>query len=158
MLTENSIRINGEAARVFELAADVLRWPQILPHYRWVKLISQEGRRRVVEMAAQRDGIPVKWTSVQEPIPEERRILFTHVKGPTTGMEVEWSMREEMVQGAPLVLVTIRHLFVPPWPIVGGVLAKHVVGRFFVHNIAGKTLARIKWLVESNGAARGENV
>src|SRR6266540_2123967 len=103
LMTENSITIKGEAGRIFDLAADVLSWPEILPHYRWVKLIGQEGRKRVVEMAAHRDGIPVKWTSIQEPIPEERRILFKHIKGPTTGMEVEWGMREEKGQNGPLV-------------------------------------------------------
>jgi uncharacterized membrane protein len=144
MFTENNITINAPIDRVFEVASDVLRWPDILPHYRWVKLISEDGRRRVVEMAAHRDGIPVKWTSIQEPIPEERRIIFRHIKGPTTGMYVEWTMREE----GGVVHVRITHEFSPPWPIVGRFIARHVVGGFFVHNIAGKTLATIKGIVE----------
>lgn len=146
MITENHIVMHAPIGRIFELASDVTRWPEILPHYRWVKLISEDGRKRVVEMAAHRDGIPVKWTSIQEPIPEEGRILFTHIKGPTTGMNVEWRMREEEDLG--FVLVSISHEFNPPWPVVGPFLAKHVVGRFFVHNIAGKTLKRIKEIVE----------
>jgi len=149
MLTENSIAIRGPIGRVFELAAEVTRWPEILPHYRWVTLISREGRRRVVEMAAHRDGIPVKWMSIQEPIPEENRILFTHIKGPTKGMFVEWTMREE----GGLVYVNITHEFNPPWPIVGPFIARYIVGGFFVHNIAGKTLARIKQIVEDENKA-----
>jgi ribosome-associated toxin RatA of RatAB toxin-antitoxin module len=82
MYAENHITIHGPIDRIFELAADVMDWPRILPHYRWVRLISQDGRRRTVEMAAHRDGIPVKWTSIQEPIAEERRILFTRRTGP----------------------------------------------------------------------------
>ena len=148
MRTVNDIVIDGPANRVFELAAEVTRWPEILPHYRWVKLISQDGRKRIVEMAAHRDGIPVKWTSIQEPIPEERRILFTHIKGPTRGMEVEWTMKEEDGPHGHAVHVRITHEFNPPWPLIGPFIARHVVGRFFIHNIANKTLGRIKRIVE----------
>jgi len=146
MHTENHITIQGPIDRVFELAAEVTRWPEILPHYRWVKLISQDGRRRVVEMAAHRDGIPVKWVSIQEPIPTEKRILFRHIGGPTRGMDVEWTMRDN----DGLVHVTINHEFKPVWPVIGP-LAEYIIGRFFVHNIAGKTLARIKQIVEEEG-------
>ena len=40
------------------------------------------------------------------------------------------------------------------WPLVGGVVADRVVVPFFVSNIAGKTLGRIKELAEA-GARRG---
>ena len=150
MLTDNHIIIRGQADRVFQLAADVLSWPEILPHYRWVRLISEEGGRRIVEMAAHRDGIPVRWTSIQEPIAEQRRILFRHIKGPTTGMEVEWTIREEKGTDGPVVHVTIRHRFDPPWPLIGEFIARNIVGKLFIHNIAGKTLAGIKQIVESD--------
>ena len=144
MLTENNIIINAPIEKIFDMAEDVLRWPDILPHYRWVKLISHGDGFRVVEMAAHRDGLPVKWTSIQEPVREKWRIIFRHVKGPTTGMYVEWNMRED-IDG---VHVRITHEFDPPWPLIGPFLAKHIVGGFFVHNIAGKTLATIKRLTE----------
>jgi len=144
MLTENYITISAPASRVFDLAADVLSWPGMLPHYRWVKLISEDGRKRVVEMAAHRDGIPVKWTSIQEPIPDALKIVFLHIKGPTRGMYVEWNINEE----GPLTHVRITHEFDPPWPLVGRFIARHIVGGFFVHNIAGKTLSRIKEVAE----------
>ncbi len=145
MYTQNHIIIDGPIDLVYKLASEVERWPEILPHYRWVKLISEDGTRRIVEMAAHRDGIPVKWTSVQELIPEERRILFRHIKGPTKGMEVEWSMHEE----GGVVLVKIMHEFEPAWPVVGPFIARRIIGGFFVHNIAGKTLSRIKQIVEN---------
>ena len=150
MQTENHIDIRGPIDRVYELAAEVLRWPEILPHYRWVRLIAKDGRRRTVEMAAHRDGIPVKWTAVQELVPEERRILFTHIGGPTRGMAVEWTMEE---RPGGVVHVRIWHGFTHPWPIVGPFIGEYIVGRFFVHNIAGKTLATIKKIVEGEKGA-----
>src|SRR5689334_21232576 len=42
----------GPLSRIVALAADVERWPQILPHYRWVTLLEGGGDRKVVEMVA----------------------------------------------------------------------------------------------------------
>lgn len=150
MNTENRIEIHGRADRVFELAAEVTRWPDILPHYRYVRQLNKDGRRRTVEMAAHRDGIPVRWTAVQTLIPEEKRILFRHIKGPTTGMDVEW-----VIEQAPggITKVRISHEFTHPWPVVGSFIGKYIVGWFFVHNIAGKTLATIKNIVEKEARA-----
>jgi ribosome-associated toxin RatA of RatAB toxin-antitoxin module len=148
MYTENRITINGPAAKVYELAEDVMRWPEILPHYRWVKLIRQEGDFRVVEMAARRDFIPVKWTSIQEPRPEQRCIIFRHLGGPTKGMYVEWDIWQEDTVSGPVTQVKIWHEFSPDWPVIGPFASKYIVGDFFVHYIAGKTLACIKRAVE----------
>jgi hypothetical protein len=49
--------------------------------------------------------------------------------------------------------VTIKHDFESDIPVIGPMLAKHVVGDFFVHNIAGKTLGRIKEIVEAEAGA-----
>ena len=147
MYTENSITIKGSADRVFEIASNVLSWPEILPHYRFVNLIREEGHRRVVEMAAHRDGIPVKWTSIIEPLEKEKRIHFWHIKGPSKGMFVEWIIREA---GGGYVSVRITHDLNPRDP-VSRFFAKYIIGKFFVHNIASKTLKIIKERVEKGG-------
>jgi ribosome-associated toxin RatA of RatAB toxin-antitoxin module len=86
MHLENTIEIQAAPDIIFRLAADIARWPELLPHYRWVRVLEQQGERKLVQMAAHRDGFPVRWTSIQEPRPEERRILFRHVGGITRGM------------------------------------------------------------------------
>lgn len=149
MRTENLVTIYGSVDRVFALAADVLHWPEIAPHYRQVRLLSCDGRSCVVEMSAHRDGIPVKWRSKQLTIPEERRILFRHISGPTAGMEVEWRMWEEQGRSGPATQVSVMHLFTAPCPLVGP------FGPFFVHDIAGKTLAALKRVVEGEAGAGG---
>ena len=141
MHSENALFIRAPAQRIYELAARVERWPEILPHYRWVRVLSGEGRRRVVEMAARRDFIPVWWCAEQQLFPEEPRIAFRHVRGITRGMEVEWLF--EPRDGG--TLVRIRHELRFPIPFV----AEAVIGPYFVSNVAGKTLARIKELAEA---------
>ena len=139
------VRMRADPDTIYALAAAVEDWPRILPHYRWVRVLRRDGRRRLVEMAASRDGIPVRWTAIQTLDPAERRIAFRHVRGVTRGMEVAWSL----VPGEHGVLVSIWHAFHPGWPLVPDALVSLVVGRFFVDNIASKTLERIKALAEA---------
>lgn len=146
METENSIAINAPAERIYDLAAHIERWPEILPHYRWVTLFRDDGRTRLAEMAATRDGFPVKWTSIEDLDPAHLRIRFRHVRGITRGMDVEWIIEP----GPRGVDVRIVHAFNPPWPRpLGPLFARYVVGDLFVHHIANKTLRRIKELAEA---------
>ena len=155
MHTKNEILIRAGAAEVYGLAAPVERWPEILPHYRWVRVLEDGGEgRRVVEMAALRNFIPVRWRAEQLLFPEVPRIVFRHVGGVTKGMEVEWVFTP---QDDGVVRVSILHDLehgLARWPLVGGVVADGVVAPFFVSNIAGKTLGRIKELAEAR-ARRG---
>jgi ribosome-associated toxin RatA of RatAB toxin-antitoxin module len=144
MHTENRIEIRGNAKRVFQMAAQVDKWPDILPHYRWVRVLQRKRRRTTVEMAARRGRIPVSWTAVQEVFPYER-ITYKHIKGFTTGMDVTWSFKpvQEGVQ------VVITHDFSLSWPLVGGFVSRYIVGALFVRPIASKTLHHIKLTAES---------
>ena len=46
MHTENSIVVDAPAARIYELGARIADWPTILPHYRWVHILRDEGAWR----------------------------------------------------------------------------------------------------------------
>jgi ribosome-associated toxin RatA of RatAB toxin-antitoxin module len=134
------IRMRAPAERIFALAADVEHWPQLLPHYRYVRrLPAQNGERRFA-MGARRGLIPLRWEAIQRPSPAERIIQFSHVGGVTRGMEVAW--RLEPVDGA--VEVSIEHQLKTRWPLLGRVVAS------FVEAVAGRTLRRIKTLAESD--------
>jgi len=139
------VTMRADPDRIFALAAAVEAWPRILPHYRSVRVLRQSGQRRLVEMAAHRDGFPVRWTAIQELFPAEHRITFRHVRGVTRGMEVAWTL----TPGDDGVLVAIWHRFAPGWPLVPDTLIRLLVGELFVENIAMKTLRRIKELAEA---------
>lgn len=146
MHTADTVTMNGDLDRIVELAADVERWPEILPHYRWVTLLEGGGDYKVVEMAARRERIPVKWRAIQKidrsgPIPI---INYRHIWGVTKGMDVDWTF----VQEGERIHVTITHDFAPPWPLIGPVVTERVIGPHFVDYIAGQTLATIKAIVE----------
>jgi hypothetical protein len=146
MHTETTATIHGPLSRVVELAADVERWPVILPHYRWVTLLEGGGDRKVVEMAARRGWIPLRWRAVQEidrsgPAPV---IEFHHIWGPTRGMDVAWTFLEMNER----VGVTIDHRFRAPWPVIGAAVADYVIGPHFIDYVAQRTLGTIKEIVE----------
>ena len=148
MHTENEIFIRADMAEIYALAAAVERWPEILSHYRWVHVLRDDGDRRLVEMAAKRDRIPVRWRAEQRLFPEEPRITFRHVGGFTKGMEVKWVFRPTEQGG---VRVAILHDLprLLGLPLVGDLAANRIVGPLFVKYIAGKTLRRIKELAEA---------
>lgn len=142
--TQNEIFIRAPAARIFELASRTERWPEILPHYRSVRVVAGDARRRTVEMAAWRDFLPVRWTAVQHNDAQRLHIAFHHTAGWTKGMDVEW-LFEERDGGTRVQIV---HELEFEFPFFAAFLGRHVVGNFFVHDIARKTLARMKALAE----------
>ena len=133
---------------IFETAADLELWPKILPHYRYIRFLERSPKRNVVVMAAKRSGIPIAWTSEQIIDREKTEVHFHHLKAFTKGMHVVWTF-EEKPDG---VLVKIRHDLDFRMKILAP-LADKIIGDFFIHNIANKTLRCMKAYVEA-GANR----
>lgn len=142
--TVDQILVQADIDTIFRLAADVEHWPSILPHYRWVKMLGFQDGFDKVEMAARRDWIPVKWTSLCKIDPVRHRVYYKHIGGATRGMEVEWRLEDE--QGS--VRVTIVHEMTLNVPIVRSQLGRWITSKFFIHHIAGQTLRCIKELAE----------
>jgi aromatase len=145
MHTETVARIRGSIEAIFEYATRVENWPRWLPHYRAVRVLETRGNARIVEMKARRGRIPVRWRARQVILPEDRRIRYTHLRGITRGMEVEW--RLEPAEGS--VVVRVVHDLDLRWPVIGPAVAEWIVGPLFIEPIARATLGRIKRLVES---------
>jgi hypothetical protein len=135
----------ADPRRVFALAADVERWPELLPHYRYVRRLPDPTGERRFAMGARRGAIPVRWEAVQRPRPEDGVIEFVHTGGVTRGMRVAW----RIVGRDGGSDVSIEHELRLRWPIVGEAVASGVIGPHFVEAIAGRTLRRVKQLAEA---------
>jgi uncharacterized membrane protein len=154
MRTVDRIRVHAPFTRVFAAASSVARWPSILPHYRWVRLLD-DG---LVEMAAWRPfggGLikyPTWWVSEMTIDRPAGEIHYRHVRGITRGMDVVWRLVEDSDERAGNVDVEIVHTWSgPTWPLIGKLAANLVIGPVFIHAIASRTLAGIKRYAE-NGA------
>jgi ribosome-associated toxin RatA of RatAB toxin-antitoxin module len=143
--TANDIVIGASPHAIYALASATERWPELLPHYRYVRVIEQAGPTRIVEMGAWRDGIPISWVAEQTNDPLTPHITFHHIRGWTRGMDVEWIFTP--VNGGTRVRIAHRLDFA--FPFAREWIGRHVVGGFFIRNVAAKTLARMKVLAEA---------
>ena len=137
--TVNSAVFPADPDRIFELAADIERWPEILPHYRYVRVLDESPLGREIAMGASRSGIPVRWTAIQDVRPETREIAYRHTGGVTRGMEVVWRI-DPVERGTA---VSIVHSLVPTRWWLRPALSRYVVGRLFVSHIAERTMREI---------------
>lgn len=129
---------------IFETAANLELWPKILPHYRYIKYLERGPTRNVVVMAATRSGIPIKWTSEQIIDRENTEVRFHHLKAFTKGMFVVWTFKETPAG----VLVEIAHDFKFRFQALSP-LADTIIGNFFIHHIANRTLQCMKLYLET---------
>ena len=145
MRTVDTRWIAAPPAQVFRHAAEVERWPAILPHYRWVRMRERRpDGSGLVEMAAWRPFGPLRWPtwwlSEMQVDPAHREVRYRHVEGVTTGMAVRWQIEAEG-DGSR---ATILHEWEgPSWPLIRRPAAAWIIGPVFVHGIASRTLAGI---------------
>ena len=140
----------------FRVGADVEHWPDILPHYRWVRFQRKDGfASGRVEMAAWRDfagpiRYPTWWVSEMESDAAKPIVRYRHVDGITRDMDVVW----EFLPRGDRTLIRIVHEWQgPPWPLIGRFAANHVIGPRFVSFIAGRTLAGVAAEAERRAAS-----
>ena len=143
-VTRNVIEIAAPACTVYALASATETWPEILPHYRYVRVLEDHGATRLVAMGAWRDAFPIQWVAEQRNDPQTPHIAFHHVRGWTRGMDVEWIF-EEFERGTR---VTLEHRLTFSFPVAADWIGRHIVSDYFVHGVAAKTLARMKVLAE----------
>jgi ribosome-associated toxin RatA of RatAB toxin-antitoxin module len=152
-----AIDIEAPATLVFDLARSVERWPDLLPHYRFVRVRERHADSAVTaEFVAVRSfvpaiglGIPVAWRSRSWSEAQTLRLRFVHQGGATDGMDVTWRI-DPTPTGCR---VTIEHDFRPRFPLWAG-----LIDRFFVRPIAGRTLAAFKAMAEAIAASGAADV
>jgi ribosome-associated toxin RatA of RatAB toxin-antitoxin module len=140
----NTIVVRAPARLIYALASGTERWPNLLPHYRFVRVLSGSGIERTVEMGARRGTVPVRWVAVQRNDALTPSVYFRHIRGWTAGMEVIWKFQE--CNGE--TTVSISHALDFAFPIASRVIEKHVVAGYFIDGIAARTLATFKRVAE----------
>lgn len=145
MHTGNSVLIHAPRERIFEMVSDLARWPELLPHYRYVRVTGKDSRGRdVVEMSARRSGLPITWLSAYEADPAAMELRFEHLRAWTKGMRVVWTLTP--VDGGTRVEIIHDLRFRVPalaW------LCEPIISGVFIENIANRTLHTFKALLES---------
>jgi hypothetical protein len=155
VLTVDETVMAAPADACFRAGADVERWPERLPHYRWVTFQRKDGfGTGRVEMAARRPfgplSYPVWWVSEMHVDEARPAVVYRHVAGVTTGMDVEWTF-EALPDGSTRVRIVHDWADGPRWPLPRFLrrwIADVVIGPVFIHHVASRTLAGIRRHVE----------
>jgi hypothetical protein len=157
----DEIEMKAPVAACFRAGADVERWPEVLPHYRWVRFHRKDGfGTGRVEMAARRSfgplPYPVWWESEMRVDEGRPAVIYRHVAGVTREMDVEWTFEE---LGPSSTGVRILHAWEdgPGWPlpkVVRRAISGAVIGPVFIHHVASRTLRGIRDHVERANGAR----
>lgn len=144
MHTSNSILIKAPRERIFETVRNLARWPEILQHYRWVRFTGQASEHRIVEMAARRSGIPIRWVSEFWTEESEMELHFMHLTKWTKGMKVVWTLTPTR-DGTRVEIWHRMNFRIPAlaW------LADPIIGGFFISYIASLTLEAFKQHIEN---------
>jgi ribosome-associated toxin RatA of RatAB toxin-antitoxin module len=140
----NSIVMQAPKLEIFETAANLELWPKILPHYRYIRFLERGPDRNVVVMAARRSGIPITWTSEQIIDRGRLEIHFHHLKAWTKDMRVVWTFSDTH-NGVQVVIshdLQFRIRALAP-------IMDWIIGDFFIHNVANKTLRCMKTYLEA---------
>jgi aromatase len=154
------IRMAADPTVVFELARDVERWAELLPHYRQSRIEARSGDRVLARMIALRPvgplAIPVTWRAVcwsETDDAGDLRLRFRHVRGATRGMDVTWHIRPAGSAGGSDV--RIEHDFRRSIPLLGRFVGPDVlpalIDRYFTRPVASRTLATFRSLAEAHG-------
>ena len=146
MHAENTITIKAPIDKIFAIASDLSKWPEILPHYRWVRFLNKSDGHSIVNMAARRGQIPIQWTSEYWVDSKKTEMHFKHLKAFTKGMHVIWTFtsKEEAVE------VRIRHDLDSAIPILGRFISEVIIAKFFIHHVANQTLKHMKLYLEAS--------
>lgn len=145
MHAQRSVDVDAPPAKIYALAQDVARWPELLPHYRFVRVLEESDGERVIVMAARRGWIPVQWRARQTLDPATPRIGFEHLSGWARGMKVWWDFERR----GETTRVTIAHDFERGGGPLVAWFDRRVIGEYFIQSIAGETLGRMKQLAEA---------
>ena len=157
MRTVDRIWMDAPMDRVFRAAMEVERWPSILGHYRWVRILERRGDDALVEMAAWRPfgrlRWPTWWVSEMWIDHAAAAVHYRHVQGITRGMDVVWRIEPA---GSGTEVIIVHDWAGPSWPLVGPAAATWVIGPVFIHGIASRTLAGIKRQLEGGAGEPAE--
>ncbi len=143
MHTSNTILINAPREKVFEVTCDLERWPEILPHYRYIQFLEKGPERSRVKMAAMRGALPISWESIHIIDRQAVEQRFIHLKKWTKGMEVVWKY-VEVPEGVQISIVHDMNFRFPPL----APIAEPIIGGYFIEHVANKTLSIFKEYLE----------
>ena len=141
--------IHAPLNKVFVVAADLTRWPEFLPHYRYIRFLTHTPTGGIVKMCCVRRRILTTWISDFRIDTVKHELRLHHLRSTlnaTLGIKIVWSF-EELPDGS--VRTRITHDLRKKRLLISRRVTDWVLGRFFIDDVAAKNLAGLKRKVEA---------
>ncbi len=150
-----SRRVYADRATVFNLLAEVELWPALFPHVRSARVLRRDGRRRLILVRVRWRGLPFGYTAIQTVDDGRGQMTIRHVSRLTKGSVAIWVVHPAtnpvgQVDGVEL---RVRQQVVVPIPVVGGLLARGLVGGRVARDLGQAMLERVKAVAEGESLA-----
>ena len=143
----SGIVIRASREKIFATVSQVLRWPELLPHFRFVHAVdggdsAAEGWHSL-HMSAKGGWFPVSWRARFRADPNSAQLHFEHIAAFTKGMRVVWTLTP-VPDG---VFVEILHEL--KFRLSGfGWLFEPILQHGFIEPVAQRTLKTFKQILE----------
>ncbi|MEW6606211.1 MAG: SRPBCC family protein [bacterium] len=142
--TKNTIIINKDIDKVFEIATDFERYPEFIPTYKKVKIIEKNADNIIIERSGMAGGKEITWRSLVK-LEKNKSITAEQLAGPIPGMKIEWLFEEV---GNTTKITLIHNFEYKKIPLIGPIIGKFIVAKI-VYKMADDTLKAIKNRVEA---------
>ncbi|OGP53016.1 MAG: hypothetical protein A2Y65_08880 [Deltaproteobacteria bacterium RBG_13_52_11] len=141
---EHSIVIKSSIDKVYDIAENIAKFPDFMPHVKTSNMIKKQGNKRQVEMSAVVNGMKSHWISAST-TEKNKRIQYSQVKGLCKVMRGEW-LFNKVPEGTKITLI---HNFDVGWPVIGNLIGRVIV-KNWVDKYSHLTLGHIKSKAESH--------
>lgn len=143
---EDSILIDQDLSRAFQVACNIERLSDFIPEYKNVRCLSQENNEMILEAKIQLLGlIPISFIS-SGIIKENESIKYEQIKGPLKGLQTEWKFEEVDKNTTKLSIVHSLNIKIP---LIGNLIEK-LVYALFIKSLAKEVLLCMKKELEEN--------
>jgi hypothetical protein len=147
--------IRADRATVFHLLAEVELWPALFPHVRSARVLRRDGKRRLIVVRARWRGLPLGYRAIETVDLERGVVTIRHVSALTKGSVATWTVRRAPgSDGADSgVDVTVDQQVIVPVPVIGGLLARQLVGGRVARDLGEAMLQRLEEVAEGGSLA-----
>jgi ribosome-associated toxin RatA of RatAB toxin-antitoxin module len=141
----SGIVIGAPPEKIFATVSQLLRWPEFLPHYRFVRQLPSvpDADWTLLHMSAEGGWFPVSWTARFRSDPSRMELHFEHVAAFTKGMRVVWTLTP-VLEGTRVEILHVLNFRIRGlrW------LMEPVLQHGFIEPVATRTLHTFKRLLE----------
>lgn len=143
--TESSITIKADIDEVYNFFTDFRSYPEFVPYCKYLRILSNTDNVMITEMEIKVNGVSSRKKSKVFFDKEKKHLRAEQLEGFLKDLKWDVSMKEE----AEGVKVVSRHQFEVGIPLIGDLIGKFIISRFWIKKVEWLLLESMKEKIES---------